>query len=69
MSQANPNEITLDAIREVVQEVLEPIRKDIKDIKTDISRIDGNIRVLATQLGFVYNDDTKEVPGFERKVG
>ena len=69
MAQANP--ITKDDLTESLQPILEKltsIETDIREIKSDISRIDANIDIMATSQGYPYSKEERVVRGFERKV-
>lgn len=41
---------------------------DIREIKSDISRIDANIEIMAISQGHPYTKERRIVSAFERKV-
>jgi len=52
----------------MVYESLDAIETDIREIKSDIRRIDANIEIMATSQGYPYNKEKRLVTAFERKA-
>ena len=50
-----------------IDQRLNTIEANIREIKSDISRIDANIEIMATSQGYPYSKQERIVSAFERK--
>ena len=64
----NEKDLTTQEILNLILEKLANIEADIREIKSDIRRIDANIEIMATSQGYPYSKEERIVSAFERKV-
>lgn len=62
------NEKELTSFEQAIIERLDSIEKELREIKSYISRIDGNVEILATSMGVPYSSQYRRVYQFGRKV-
>ena len=64
----NEKELTTEQTLNLILEKITNIEADIREIRSHISRIDGNVEILATSTGFPYSHKDRRVYSFDRKV-
>ena len=64
----NEKEFTREETLNLILEKITNIEADIREIKSDLRRIDANIEIMATSQGYPYSKEERIVSAFERKV-
>ena len=59
----------LDKRLDGIDRRLDGVVSDMRQITSHISRIDGNIEIIATATGFPYEKEKRLVESFHAKVG